>query len=75
MNINEIEKLAPNVKWSKYFNALLGTNVTSKDEIIVNVPNFLPKLDLLLKKTDKRFVALLMACRILVADVLIRLFN
>lgn len=54
MNIAEIEKLAPNIKWSKYFGALLGTNVTASDEIIVNVPKFLTKLDALLLTTDKR---------------------
>lgn len=64
MNIAEIEKLAPNIKWSKYFGALLGTNVTASDEIIVNVPKFLTKLDALLLTTDKRLLANYMLWRV-----------
>lgn len=64
MTIDEIEKLAPNIKWSKYFNSLLGTNVLPDDEIIVNVPKFLTKLDSLLQNTDKRLLANYMLWRV-----------
>lgn len=55
MNIAQIETLAPNIKWAKYFDSLLGTTVAPTDEIIVNVPKFLTKLDALLQTTDKRY--------------------
>src|SRR5699024_6073225 len=46
MTIEQIEQLAPGIEWEKYFRALLGTNISrSDDEIIVNVPKFLTKLD------------------------------
>lgn len=57
MNIKQIEKLAPHIDWQKYFDSLLGVHVTPTDEIIVNVPKFLTKLDHLLQTTDRRFVA------------------
>lgn len=54
MNIDQIKTLAPNINWKKYFNSLLGIRITSKDEIIVDVPKFLTQLDMLLQNTDKK---------------------
>ncbi|RWS25636.1 membrane metallo-endopeptidase-like 1 [Leptotrombidium deliense] len=64
MNISQIEKLAPNTKWSKYFNSLLNDPISSNDEIIVNVPTFIKKVDELIPRTDKRILANYMIWRV-----------
>ena len=54
MNIDEIQKLAPSIDWNRLIAELIGTNVTSSDEIIVNAPKSLPQLNNLLQTTNKR---------------------
>nr|XP_027200738.1 neprilysin-2-like isoform X2 [Dermatophagoides pteronyssinus] len=64
MNIQQIQKLAPNIHWEKYFNSLLGIKITDNDDIIVNVPKFLTQLDQLLQTTDKKLLANYMMWRV-----------
>lgn len=54
MRLKDVEGLAPNIEWTKYFNSLLGHNVTEEDDIIVSVPNYLKVMDQMIVQTDKR---------------------
>lgn len=54
MTVEQIEKMAPIVDWKRYLNSLLGTEVKTDEEIIVNVPKFLVNLNEVLKTTEKR---------------------
>lgn len=55
MNIGQVRQLAPNINWDKFLSSLLGTNITETDDIIVNTPSYLTKLDNLLMSTDKKY--------------------
>lgn len=59
MEIEQLQYRHPVVKWKEYITKLFYTanNVTTlkyKEVIVVKVPQYLNKLEALLKKTDKR---------------------
>ncbi|KAI1296514.1 Membrane metallo-endopeptidase-like 1 [Halotydeus destructor] len=60
----QFETILANTPWSKYFNNLLNNPVADDEEIIVNVPKFIIKVDKLLPATDKRVLANYMMWRI-----------
>ncbi|XP_054160650.1 neprilysin-2-like isoform X2 [Oppia nitens] len=64
MNLTKVAQLAPKTEWSKYFNNLLSDSVTDKEEIIVNVPNFIRNVDTLIAQTNKRVLANYMLWRV-----------
>ncbi|CAG2104773.1 unnamed protein product [Medioppia subpectinata] len=64
MNLTQVALLAPKTEWSKYFNNLLSESVTDKEEIIVNVPNFIRSVDTLIAQTKKRTLANYMLWRV-----------
>ena len=43
------------IDWFKYFNELLNIPVTESEEVIVNVPTFIAKIDKLLPLAKKRY--------------------
>ncbi|RWS10237.1 membrane metallo-endopeptidase-like 1 [Dinothrombium tinctorium] len=64
MNISEIQKLAPNIDWHKYFNNLLNEPIPDNEDIIVNVPSFVRKINNLIPETKKRVLANYMIWRV-----------
>uniref|UniRef100_T1JUD6 Peptidase M13 N-terminal domain-containing protein n=1 Tax=Tetranychus urticae TaxID=32264 RepID=T1JUD6_TETUR len=64
MTVKEIETIAPNVNWSRFFNYLLNDPIPPNELVLVNVPTYLKKLDKLLVETDGRIVANYMMWRI-----------
>ncbi|CAM6031901.1 unnamed protein product, partial [Sphagnum compactum] len=64
MNISEVTRLAPKTSWTIYFESLLRNNVTENEQIIVNVPTFIQKVDALIAETDRRVLANYMLWRV-----------
>lgn len=54
MKLKDVEQLAPNIDWRKYFNVLLKHSITDEDDIIVSVPQYLKTMNQILLETDKR---------------------
>ena len=57
MRISDLEKLAPNTKWLNLLNQLWNIpkiTILTNDEIVLDNPEFIRNIDILLKDADKR---------------------
>ena len=60
MTIKELSQKVPQIPWLDYMNTILAPHhvLTEDERVIVDVPDYFPKLVDLLAKTPKRFVFL-----------------
>ena len=58
MTIKELSQKVPQIPWLDYMNTILAPHhvLTEDERVIVDVPDYFPKLVDLLAKTPKRFV-------------------
>jgi hypothetical protein len=58
MTIKELSEKVPDIPWLTYMNTILAPHhvLTDDERVIVDVPDYFPKLVELLAKTPKRFV-------------------
>uniref|UniRef100_A0A1W7RA35 Neprilysin n=1 Tax=Hadrurus spadix TaxID=141984 RepID=A0A1W7RA35_9SCOR len=64
MTLKDLDKLAPQINWTKYFNGLLVDHIPDTELIIVNVPDFIRKFAVFIEKADKRVLANYMMWRL-----------
>ncbi|OQR66184.1 membrane metallo-endopeptidase 1-like [Tropilaelaps mercedesae] len=57
MAVSQLKKLAPTVKWNKFFNSLLVDHIGDDEIINVGMPNFVVRVANLLQTVNKRTLA------------------